>query len=702
MSESDIPTPPVTQEDSELSRPTRMVATAKETLNSNLVANKPTPLARPGETVLKDDAGKFLRTEENVNRSILRAPRLSPSATMAAMVGSGRGIDFTQPIRSIGRMVGKLEQTARQAVTLPGSKLSSGGIEGISIPTHLVGIKRAIADSTKLSDALLSTNTAATLSSLQFNRTMTANYMRKNLALSYEGVAIAKSMLRVTGAMADMIESKLEAIKSNTAAPETSKAGLISRLKSEIRAQLVKNKATQIIGVAGDIMNRYVKEPAERQVENLRTKKGLSNTLKDVKDSVGDATTFFGDKLRDIINGHGRRAGNTGENGLADALENLSNRISGWGKNIKSSNFSPDTQEKIDRYADKVLSRIPGFYKDPTEGPQPPPGDEDGDLKLRKSSGDPILDTLMDIRSILEQWPKCKCAEEESPSRKLNVSRKPKKTPRSDDTPTPKKRAEPRIDPIPPQADHIPKPKEVMGPPRPTPEMYGPPRPGGAIRQRMSVLSDALNSDRFAQGRSDARDIYKSAQATVRLGVTSFKYHYATGDHPDQESPAQTEAEQTEEDPEIKHLRESRDSARDEHRKLLRSHGVRRLGIAKKRFVRRLSPVRDAISGARESLDERISPLRENLIDSLAQRIVEITETPEPAPAPVHEPPVPETPHSPEPDHHDGLLDKARNRLTGINRRYRYAKVHGRRERMLRERARRDAEVSEEVAPLEP
>lgn len=730
MSESDIPNPPVTQEDTELSRPARIAPAAKETLNSNMVANKPTPLSRPGESVLKDGAGKFLQTEESVSRSVLRAPRLSATDAMSKMVGSGRGIDFSQALRASGRMVGRLEQTARQAVVVPGAKMSSGGINGITIPQHLAGIKTAILDSTKLSDALLSANTAASLSSLQLARTMSANYMRKNLALSYEGVAIAKSMLRVTGAMADMIESKLEAIKSNTAAPETSKAGLISRLKSEIRAQLVKNKATQIIGAASDVLNQYVKQPAMRQLTNLRQGKGLSGTIKDARDSVGDATTHFGDKLREIVNGHGRPRGNTGENGLADALENLSDRISLWGKHLKSSDFSQGTRDKIDKYADKVLSRIPGFYKDPTEGPQPPPGADDSEPKPHESSGDPILDTLMDIRSILEEWPKCKCAEDASPSNTLDRRRK-KREDRKSATPkeTPKRHTEPRLDIPPSPESRIPTPREVFGPPKPPQgEVYGPPRPGGFIRQRMGMLSEAAHSDRANAARQDVRDIYRSAQANARLGVTSFRYNYALADR---EDPSQGESVS---DTELDDLRRNLEEARAERDTLRESHGIRRLRIARRRFGRSrlgrgIASARDAVGNAREALADRLDPLQDTLTHALENHGISDATPPQPPspptpvqeepqvrparvhrsePAPTPRPPRPEPTPTPEPVHDEephseisDVLDRARSRLHGVDRRRRYILARRERERSLREREARDAtpEVPESETP---
>lgn len=93
-------------------------------------------------------------------------------------------------------------------------------------------------------------NTA--LSSLQFQKTKTLPYMRKNLALSYHRNELLKKMVSGIAHLETSIVSKLEAIKMNTAAPEVkkNKGGFFTKLRADIKEARRKKIANNIANVS--------------------------------------------------------------------------------------------------------------------------------------------------------------------------------------------------------------------------------------------------------------------------------------------------------------------------------------------------------------------------------------------------------------------------------------------------------------------
>jgi len=96
----------------------------------------------------------------------------------------------------------------------------------------------------------------------QFTLTTTARFMEKSLALQYRQVLIAKDTLDVSRALAEIIETKLEAIKINTSVPEVKKRSMVDVAKET----LVRNATSKVMGKLADPYAERVSEFLQSKV----------------------------------------------------------------------------------------------------------------------------------------------------------------------------------------------------------------------------------------------------------------------------------------------------------------------------------------------------------------------------------------------------------------------------------------------------
>lgn len=98
------------------------------------------------------------------------------------------------------------------------------------------------------------------LNLLRFHTTVSATYMKQNLALQYRQIYAQKDLVSLTRVFAKMAESKLEAIKINTSIPDIQKStGFLRRILAglgrEVRTQISKTVVQEgLVGVRSHVL----------------------------------------------------------------------------------------------------------------------------------------------------------------------------------------------------------------------------------------------------------------------------------------------------------------------------------------------------------------------------------------------------------------------------------------------------------------
>lgn len=142
----------------------------------------------------------------------------------------------------------------------------------------------------------------ATLGSYQFQKTQTLPYMRRNLALGYQKVDLLKRVVGGIGSLEKAVVSKLEAIKMNTAAPETSKVSLFRQIKDEMRSQQVKKIASNLTDVVMQGYNKTYKKhvmPITKRLHEIMSDTSRRGGPQGVIDAVTKKANELRRSLRD-------------------------------------------------------------------------------------------------------------------------------------------------------------------------------------------------------------------------------------------------------------------------------------------------------------------------------------------------------------------------------------------------------------------
>ncbi len=98
----------------------------------------------------------------------------------------------------------------------------------------------------------------------QFYRTVGLSFMRKSLGLGYHHATLLQTLNRNLSAMAEMLESKLEAIKLNTAAPDEKKTTLSEKIRADIKKKASKYLIDQASKAATGVANKHILAPARK------------------------------------------------------------------------------------------------------------------------------------------------------------------------------------------------------------------------------------------------------------------------------------------------------------------------------------------------------------------------------------------------------------------------------------------------------
>ena len=267
---------PKTGSDNALNQPTPVGGSVKETLNSNGIATD------PGKSEFSDFVNNvnaqgndlFSMQEDDVARVILTPPKLK-IPDFAANLYQKRQFNYQ-----------RLMSTARDKGYGQELKASNPELNPDLTPS-ITQLDR------KPSTYLLNeSQTTATLGIYQFHRTVSMNYMRKMLALQYHQNVTLNNIASTSEQMGKMLESKLDAIKLNTAAPESKKTTFIGRVREELRMQFARSIAQTIrTGTSGYAMKKFNQYVAPKITSATSDFFNNRQDLGDIASSIKNYTT---------------------------------------------------------------------------------------------------------------------------------------------------------------------------------------------------------------------------------------------------------------------------------------------------------------------------------------------------------------------------------------------------------------------------
>lgn len=267
----------------------------KEPKDRNGAANIPTPAEFSlHATTIPSSEELFSKQEDDVSNLILKLPRtIVPD--FSVKLYRRRQLDWARYERAIGSTTGVFESK------LPSQK------------------------------TLSALQTTAAMGTLQFAQTVGYNYMRKSLALMYHQTSLMKTLNTNLVSLGKVLEAKLEAIKLNTALPESKKAGFLARFKNEFRDQSIRAAVTNIRGKISDAVwprvHEYVTTPAAQVGANFfGGKESLSDIARHLQMGLRNATQTAAEKLSPTPPSDGG-VGTPLSAKVASALSRLSTRI---------------------------------------------------------------------------------------------------------------------------------------------------------------------------------------------------------------------------------------------------------------------------------------------------------------------------------------------------------------------------------------
>lgn len=271
--------PPSTPSDGNLDKPDPSVL-INDKINSSGIAD--TPTAKDPNIVPPPTARETLSREvAEISKTVLPGSRLKiPDVTLSMF--RSKQLDYR-----------KLAQATR------------AGAVGNSRVSPQFNVDRRILETAR---------TTAVVGLYDHARRIQTNYMRKNLALSFHKAELLKSIDTTLGNTAKLLESKLEAIKLNTAAPESRKSTFTRRVFDELRTMSVKKTAENIYT---NVLSRYIYNPVENAFNDMRSgKKDFTQVLggltrrtygrlglarERARTARDQSRTMFGDRLQAIM-----------------------------------------------------------------------------------------------------------------------------------------------------------------------------------------------------------------------------------------------------------------------------------------------------------------------------------------------------------------------------------------------------------------
>lgn len=251
--------------DEALSSPPSLPTVPSEKLDSNGIASGPsTPSFSQYVDSNRSSADLFSLQEDDVTKLILTPPRIKIPDFAAKLFRSNQF--------NYERMMNASHDQGRAA-----EEAATGGGGGTTPSAQ----RR-----TQPSSYLLAQTTAtASMGTYQFHRAVTANYMRKMLSLTYHQNTTLNDVSSNLIQLGKVIESKLEAIKINTGAPDAKKSSTLGLIRAEFRRQwtasTVETMRKGIASYAKPRINQYITQPLSRKTADFFSNKSDLNELAD-------------------------------------------------------------------------------------------------------------------------------------------------------------------------------------------------------------------------------------------------------------------------------------------------------------------------------------------------------------------------------------------------------------------------------------
>ncbi len=146
----------------------------------------------------------------------------------------------------------------------------------------------------------------ATLNAFQFQKNYTLPYMRKSLSLGYQTVDVLKKISAGIGSLEKNLLIKLEAIKMNTAAPDSAKTnGFFSEIKTRMRSNTINLIADNFSKVEHVGYDALFKKYASPVIQKVKGKFDSSNPRRSgfngVLNMAGGGLNSLRHKARNIV-----------------------------------------------------------------------------------------------------------------------------------------------------------------------------------------------------------------------------------------------------------------------------------------------------------------------------------------------------------------------------------------------------------------
>lgn len=213
---------------------------------------------------------------ENAIGMDLSKPKIPISSYIEDFISSGQG-----NLKSIRRKVDLL------------TRLQIGGM---SADAHQTRVE-------KFRELLAVNRTSALFGLLQHSSSVQVPYYKKSLALAYNHGQLIKKLTASVNVLGQVLESKLEAIKLNTSAPDANKTTLFERISTEMRSRQARMIVDNTVGLLtnsvkselgkilfADSSNKYaygtrikdrIKQLGERIVQKINGKSGDTDEKED-------------------------------------------------------------------------------------------------------------------------------------------------------------------------------------------------------------------------------------------------------------------------------------------------------------------------------------------------------------------------------------------------------------------------------------
>ena len=291
----------------------------KEPRDGNGVANIPTPPEFSAHSAtIPPTEELFSKQEDDVSNLILKLPQTNVP-DFSVKLYRRRQLDWGRYKRAIGSTAGASEQNLPSPKTL-------GALQA-----------------------------TASMGTLQFNRTVGYNYMRKSLALMYHQTSLMKTLNTNLVSLGKVLEAKLEAIKLNSATPESKKAGILTKFKNEFRDQSIRASVMNLRGgisnIARPILDKLVLNPAAQGASDFFAgKSSLSDVAKDLQMGMRNATQTASEKL--TAKPEDDAVDTPPANRVAKALNRFASKIGSYSPTSK-------TNERLDSASNWIRDHLP-------------------------------------------------------------------------------------------------------------------------------------------------------------------------------------------------------------------------------------------------------------------------------------------------------------------------------------------------------